>query len=109
MSLLTLPADLGFFHTSLYVSTDPIVDKLDDLIAILVEEHLMHISVDAHILQADEIVFHTRLIEPLGDAGVKNAVIGALGGNREDLDVLQVHKFVNRLLLEVAGNLIRPF
>ena len=65
----------------------------------------MHISVYAHILQANEIVFDTRLVKPLGNTGVKNAVIGALGGDRENLNVLEVHKLMNWLLLEIDANI----
>src|SRR5580693_8036086 len=73
---------------SLHILSQPVIDELDDLIAVPVEEHLMHVAVYAHVFQTNKFVFHARLIEPLGDAGVKNAMVGALGGDREDPNVL---------------------
>src|ERR1700680_740542 len=94
---------------SLYILTDPIIDELDDLVAILVEEHLMHVAVYAHVFQANKFIFHARLIEPFGDAGVKNAMVGTLGGDREDPNVLHPDELVDRFFLHIAGNFIRPF
>src|SRR5882762_943405 len=96
-------------NRSLYVFANPVIDKLDDLVAILVEEHLMHVAVYAHVFQTNKFVFHARLIEPLGDAGVKNAMVGALGGDREDPNVLHPDELVDRFLLHIAWNLIRAF
>src|SRR5580765_6061 len=64
----------------LQVFANPVVDKLDDLVAVPVEEHFMHIPVYAHVLEADEVILCAGLIEPLGNAHVEDAMIRALGG-----------------------------
>src|ERR1700722_5166071 len=47
------------------VLPEPVIDELDDLVAVPVEEHLVLVAVDADVLQADEIVLRAGLIEPL--------------------------------------------
>src|SRR5580692_6218894 len=65
----------------LHVLANPVIDELDDHIAVLVEEHFVHVAVDAGVFEAHKLVLHARLIEPLGNADVEHAVIRALGGD----------------------------
>ena len=68
----------------------------------------MHVAVDSDVFKADKFVFHACLIEPLGNADVKNAMIGAFGGDGKDANVLHAGEFVDGLLLHIARNFIRP-
>ena len=54
------------------VLPEPVIDELDDLVAVPVEEHLVLVAVDADVLQADELVLRAGLIEPLRHARVEH-------------------------------------
>ncbi len=88
------------------VLVQPVVDQLDDDVAIAVEEHFVHVAVNAHVLEPDEVVFRAGLIQPLRHAGVKHAVIGSLGGDREDAQAFVTDQLVRRLILHVAAHFI---
>src|SRR5438552_11264627 len=88
------------------VLPQPSVDELDDLVTVPVEEHLMHVSVYPDVLEPDEIILRTGLIQPLRNAGIKDAVIGTFGGDGEDAHVPEVHELVRRLVLEVAAHFV---
>ncbi len=94
----------------LQVFVEPAVDELDDLVAIPVQEHLVHVPVDAHVFEAHEIILGSSLIEPLGNADVEDAVVGAFGGERENAHILEADKLVRGLVLHVTANFIAgPF
>src|SRR5690349_489769 len=60
------------------VLPQPVVDVLDHYIAVAIEKHFMHIAVDPDILQANKVVLHAGLVQPLGNANVEHAVIRSL-------------------------------
>src|ERR1700733_9126999 len=72
------------------VLPEPVIDELDDLVAVPVEEHLVLVAVDARVLQADEIVLRAGLIEPLGYARVEHAVVRPLTRDRQNPQLLEV-------------------
>src|SRR6185295_16621388 len=59
------------------VLPQPVVDELDHLVAVPIEEHLVHVAVDADVLEPHEIVLGPGLIQPLRDTRVEHAVIRA--------------------------------
>src|SRR5437588_11696122 len=88
------------------VLPQPPVDELDDLVAVPVEKHLMHVSVYPGVLEPDEIVLRTRLVQPFWNTGVIDAVIRTFSGDGQDPHVLEVHELVRRFILQVATGLI---
>src|SRR5436190_16118504 len=58
------------------VLPQPVVDEFDDLVAVPVEEHLVHIAVNADVLEAHELVFRARLVQPFRNARVEHPMIG---------------------------------
>src|SRR5262249_34043410 len=88
------------------VLSQPAVNKFDDFVAVLVQEHLMHVSMYPHIFKANEIVFGSGLIQPFWNARVEYTVIRAFGRDGEDSHVLKVHELVRRFVLHVATDFV---
>src|SRR3990170_3091310 len=85
----------------------PFINELDDLVAVLFQHHHVAIAPDAGLFQPHEVGLHSGLVQPLGDAGVVDAVIGAVARYGEHADVLEVDELPRRLDLHPAARLIR--
>jgi hypothetical protein len=88
------------------VLSHPAVNEFDDVVAVLVQKHFMHVSMYAHVFEPDEIVFGSRLIQPFWNARIEDAVIRPFGGDGENAHALEVHELVHRFVLQVAADFI---
>ena len=83
------------------------MDVRDDVVAVEFQHHHVAVAADADILKAHEIGLSSRLVQPLGDAGVKDAVIGAVRRDRQHRHVGEADQLTRRLLLQVARHFAR--
>ena len=66
----------------------------------------MHVSVYPDVLESDEIVFRTSLVQPFRNAGIIDAMIRTFRGDGQDAHVPEVHELVRRFVLQVATDFI---
>src|SRR5688572_10482905 len=76
-----------------HVVLDPVHDELDHVVTVLLEHHHVAVAADADLLEANEVGLDARLVEELRDARIVDAVIRAVGGNRQHALVLPPHQF----------------
>jgi len=60
------------------VLLEPALEELGDAVAIFLEHHFVRVAGQAGILELNVIGFDARLIQPLGNARVKHAVVARL-------------------------------
>ena len=92
------------------VLVHPVVDELDDHVAVLLQHHFVAIAIDADVFQPDEVDMPAGLRDPLRSASVTRAMISAVAREIKDGNSAQaiLSQLMHRLRLKRARVLANP-